>query len=211
MSKQTKLTPEQRQAATKRMAAAQAHQRTSVYCFDKPDAKPPNIDFLFFQVVSFELILFSVEQSLRLLLLLQFGGIRADHNLAALYKVVLNKSGGTEGLRDNIIRQMNALGETKGIDAFSEKELRKCLNKHKYSYNRFRYFQLDNQDQIIGDMEMLSREIQIMHCFGQALIDLNMQEMGKQGMKVYSSKSMSRVPPSEIPEEVKRKLVGLTL
>ncbi len=208
MSKQTRLTPDQRQAATNRMAAAQTHQRASVYCFDNPDAKPPNIDWLFFRVVSFELILFSVEQSLRLLLLLQFGISRGDHNLAALYQVVLNKSGGKEGLRDNIIRQMNALGETKGIDSFSEKELRKCLNKHKSSYNKFRYFRLDNQDQIIGEMEMLPREIQTMHCFGYVLIDMNMQEMSKQGLKVYSSTSMRRVPLSEAPEEVIRKLIG---
>ena len=207
MTNQTVLTPDEiQQAATRRMAAAQAHQRASAYCFDKPDAKPPNIDFVFFRTVSFELILFSVEQSLRLLLLLHYGIVRADHNPAALYNVVRNKSGGKEGLRDNIILQMNALGETEGLAACSEKELIGQLNKHKSSYDNFRYFQLDKQDQISGDMEALSRDVQIMHCLALTLIGMNMQEMSKQGMKIYSS--MSRVPQSEISEELKKKLTG---
>ena len=65
-------------AARQMMYAAQAHQRTSVYCKDNPDAKPPNIDFLYYMVVSFELVLLSVEQSLRLLLLLHYSSIRSD-------------------------------------------------------------------------------------------------------------------------------------
>ena len=72
------------------MAAAQAHQRASGWCMDKPDAKPPNIDSFLFGAVSFELILLSVEQSLRLLLVLHFGIIRDDtnHNPHVLYGTV---------------------------------------------------------------------------------------------------------------------------
>ena len=145
---QAVLTPDEtKAAATRMMAAAQAHQRASVYCLDKPDAKPPNIDSVFFLTVSFELILLSVEQSLRLLLLLQFGDIldRVDHNLKVLYKRVRNGSQQKEGLRDSIICQMNALGKTKGVAAFAENELLRCLNKHDSSYSSFRYFQLDRQ------------------------------------------------------------------
>ena len=65
-------------AVARLMAGAQAHQKTSVYCMNKTDVKPPNIDWFYFNVVSFELILMSVEQSLRLLLLLHYGIIRAD-------------------------------------------------------------------------------------------------------------------------------------
>ena len=59
-------------AVARLMAGAQAHQRASVYCMDKPDAKPPNIDWFYFNVVSFELILMSVEHWI------------ADHALALL-------------------------------------------------------------------------------------------------------------------------------
>ena len=194
---------ETKQAATRMMAAAEAHRRASVYCFDKPDAKPPNIDAFFFPPVSFELILLSVEQSLRLLLLLHDGAVldRVDHNPAVLYKAVRRMSGRKEGLRDNIICQMNALGESVGIDDFSEGELRKCLNKHDSSYSNFRYFQLDRQGKLNIQWELSPRDVQIMHCLSLALISINMQEMSKQGMQVIQS--MSPVPQSEITEELK--------
>ena len=92
-------------AAPRMMAAAQAHQRASGWCMDKPDAKPPNIDAFFFNAVSFELILLSVEQSLRLLLLLHHGIVRDDtnHNPHVLYGTVKNRSGGEQGIREDII------------------------------------------------------------------------------------------------------------
>ena len=201
---QTALNPDEtKQAATRMMAAAQAHQRASVYCFDKPDAKPPNIDALFFPTVSFELILLSVEQSLRLLLLLHDGTVldRVDHNPNVLYKAVRRMNGDKEGLRDNIICQMNTLGETEGINGFSEKELRKCLNKHDSSYSNFRYLQLDRQGKVIPKWELSPRDVQIMHCLALALISINLQEMGKQGITVI--RSMSPVSQSERTEELK--------
>ena len=90
------------------MAAAQAHQRASVHCLNNPDAKPPNIDGFFFSVVSMEMILLSVEQSLRLLLLLHYGIIRDDTNHAprVLYKAMMNKSGGTDGIRTDIVAEL---------------------------------------------------------------------------------------------------------
>ncbi len=206
------LTPDETKvAATRMMAAAQAHQRASVYCLDKPDAKPPNIDWLFFSVVSFELILLSVEQSLRLLLSLHFGTAqdRVDHNLDVLYKIVRNKSRVKEGLRDSIICQMNALGKTEGVAAFSEKELLRCLNKHDSSYSNFRYFQLDRQGILNPKLEQSARDVQIMHCFALALIYINFQEMSKQGIQIIQS--MSPVPQSEVTGELKELANRLTL
>ena len=112
-------------AAGRMMAAAQAHQRASCWCKDKPDAKPPNIDAFFFDVVSFELVLLSVEQSLRLLLLLHYSIVRdnTNHNPRILFEAMQNKSGGKIGIRQDILDEMNALGQTEGIALFSEKEL----------------------------------------------------------------------------------------
>lgn len=209
---QTVLNPDEiKQAATRMMAAAQAHQRASVYCFDKPDAKPPNIDAFFFPTVSFELILLSVEQSLRLLLLLHDGAVldRVDHNPAVLYKAVRRMSEGKEGLRDDIICQMNALGESVEIDDFSEGELRKCLNKHDSSYSNFRYFQLNRQGKLNLHWELSPRDVQIMHCLSLVLISMNMEKMSKQGMQVIQS--MSLFPQSEMTEELKDLVNGLRL
>jgi hypothetical protein len=202
--KVVKLTAEEiKIAAARMMAGAQAHQRASGWCMDKPDAKPPNIDAFFFDVVSFELVLLSVEQSLRLLLLLHYSIVRDDtnHNPHVLYRTMQNKSGGKIGIRQDIISKMNELGQTKGIAPFSEKELVGCLRKHDSSYSNFRYFQLDHQARLNKKWEYSGRDVQIIHCLALALIHLNMDEMGKRG--IGAMLSMSQVPESEMTEELK--------
>ena len=199
-----KLTSEEIEVATARMmAAAQAHQRASVWCMDKPDAKPPSIDAFFFSSVSFELVLLSVEQSLRLLLLLHYSIVRDDtnHNPRVLYRAVLNKSGGREGIRCDITNKMNELGQAKGIAPISEKELIACLNKHDSSYSNFRYFQLDHQARLNNQWEFSQRDVKILHCLALALISLNMDEMSKRGIGALLS--MSQVPESEMTQELK--------
>ena len=170
---------------------------------DKPDAKPPNIDYLYYFVVSFELILLSVEQSLRLLLLLHYSIVRDDtnHNPRVLYGTVLNKSGDKTGMRQDIINKMNSLGQPESITPFSEKELLACLEKHDSSYSNFRYFQLDRQARLNEKFEISLRDIQTMHCFARALIHLNMDELEKRGIDI--ARSLSPVPESEMTEELR--------
>ena len=197
------LSPEETNTAIRQMMyAAQAHQRASVWCNDKPDAKPPNIDFFYYFVVSFELILLSVEQSLRLLLLLHYSIVRDDtnHNPRVLYGTVLRESGDKTGMRQDIISKMNALAQPEGITPFSEKELLACLKKHDSSYSNFRYFQLDPQARMNPDFEIIPRDVQVVHCLALALIHLNMDEIEKRGIGIASS--MSRVPESEMTEEL---------
>ena len=201
---QVELTMEEvKTAAPRMMAAAQAHQRASGWCMDKPDARPPNIDFFIFNAVSFELILLSVEQSLRLLLLLYYGIVRDDtnHNPHVLYGTVRNRSGGKEGVRDKLVDKMNELGNTKNIKPIAEKELVACLRKHDSSYSNFRYFQLDRQAKLNASWEFSARDAQIIHCLALALINLNMDEMRKQGIPAMLS--MSAVPESEMTEDLR--------
>ena len=189
-------------AAGRMMAAAQAHQRASCWCIDKPDAKPPNIDAFFFGVVSFELVLLSVEQSLRLLLLLHYSTVRdnTNHNPRVLFEAMQNKSGGKIGIRQDILDEMNALGQTEGIAPFSEKELAACLGKHDSSYANFRYFQLDRHARLNREWEYTPRDVQILHCLALGLISLNMDEMDRRGISAILS--MSPVPESEMTAEL---------
>ena len=207
----TRLTDEEiKVAASRMMAAAQAHQRASGWCMDKPDAKPPSIDAFFFPAVSFELILLSVEQSLRLMLLLHYSIIRDDtnHNPHVLYGTIRNRSGGKEGLRSNIVSKMNELGQTAGIRSISEKDLIACLRKHDSSYSNFRYFHLDHQGRLNQQWDLTQRDVQIIHCIALALIYLNWAEMGRQG--IGAMQSMSRVPESRMTDELKELEVRLT-
>ena len=195
-------------AAARMMAGAQAHQRASGWCMDKPDAKPPNINAFFFPIVSFELILLSVEQALRLLLLLNYSIIRDDtnHNPYVLYKTVRNKSGGRAGIRGDIVSKMNELGQDVGIRFISEKELFACLRKHDSSYSNFRYFQLDHQGRLNHQWEVTQREIQIIHCLSLALIHLNWNEMERRGIGVMQS--MNPIPEWKMTEDLKARLTS---
>ena len=167
---------------------------------EKPDAKPPNIDAFFFLTVSFELVLLSTEQSLRLLLLLHYSVVRTGHNLHALYNDVRKKSEGRAGIRRDVIGKMNALGRSERIDPFSEEELVACLRKHNSSYSNFRYFQLHRQARLNEKWGFSQRDIQTLHCLALALIYLNMDEMRRRGIGALLS--MSRVPASEMTEEL---------
>ena len=198
------MSPEEIETAIRQMMyAAQAHQRTSYWCMDKPDAKLPSIDYLYFSVVSLELVLLSVEQSLRLLLLLQFSILRDDtnHNPHVLYGTVLSESRGDLGIRQEIISKMNELGKPERIPTFSERELRACLKKHDSSYSNFRYFQLDPQGRLNEEFEISPRDIQTVHCLALALIHINMDVMEKRGIRI--SQSLRRIPESDMTEDLR--------
>ena len=203
-AKRVQLTAEQVEVvAVRMMAAAQAHQRASGWCMDKPDAKPPNIDAFFFGAVSFELILLSVEQSLRLLLLLNYSILRDDtnHSSRVLYKTIKNRSCNKSGPRQDISDKMKVLAQGKNIDPICEKELETCLRKHDSSYSNFRYFQLNPHGGLNEQFEFSRREVQVLHCLALALIHLNKDEMGRRDINPIQS--MRRVPESEMTEELK--------
>ncbi|MDE0436299.1 MAG: hypothetical protein OXH92_20050 [Bryobacterales bacterium] len=203
-TKKTKLTDEEvKTAAARLMAAAQAHQRASVYCMNKPDAKPPNIDWFFFNVVSIEMILLSVEQSLRLLLLLHYRIVRDDtnHTPRVLYQTMTRKSGGAAGIRAAIVAHTNAIGSLRSIPATTEKEILACLNKHNASYTNFRYFQLNQQGKVNPDFGFKGRDLQILHTLALALISLNTKEMKERKIGMYAS--MSVVSESEMTDDLR--------
>ena len=200
---QERYTEEKTEAvATRLMATAQAHQRASCWCLEKPDAKPPNIDSVFFTAVSLELILFSVEQSLRLLLLLNFGEHResSNHSPHVLYNdVCLKEPSGVE-LKKNVIKKMNELGKSKGINEVTEDELLSCLKEHKTSYTDIRYFLMRRKGKPIKNWISSPRNIQILHCLGLALIHLNLDAMSQRGIQILDS--MQKVEDSEEAREI---------
>ena len=202
---QAQLTAEETKiAAEAMMNATVAHQRAADWCMAKPDAKPPNTDAVYFTVASFELFLLSVEQSLRLLLLLQYAVVRhnTNHNVHVLYKAVKNKDGGKGGIRQGIINKMTELSQIGGFDPVSEKELDSCLQKHDSSYSNFRYFGLDNRAKRNKEKwGVLPREVRVVRCLAQALILLNVDEMERRGMGFLQC--YGKIPKSEMTEEQK--------
>ena len=195
------LTPEEIEKATKSLlASAQAHQRASALCLDNPNAKPPDIDAFFMPLVSFELILLSVEQSLRVMVLMKRGIWKPGHDASAMYRELKDIDGNSSGVCVRILKRMNKLGSAKGIEFIDEKGLVACLIKHRSSYSDLRYFGIRRNGTDIGNWEIKPREVQIMHCLAAALIDINLVESLQRGVKVLSS--MKPVPSSAMTEEL---------
>ena len=164
---------------------------------DKPDAKPPNIDWFYFNVVSFELILMSVEQSLRILLTAPLRHRRSVPIRAivpqVLYKAILLESGGKSGIRRDIVATANALGRASRTSRYgSETAILACLRKHDSSYANFRSLPAEQtRCGLNPDLGFKPREIQVVHCLALALIQLNMDDITKRKLQVLS---MSAVP-----------------
>ena len=74
---------------------------TNVGLVHRKARRQASIDAFLFQSVSLELLLLSIEQSLRLLLLLHYSMIpnNTNHNPRVLYVAMQRKSGGTIGIR----------------------------------------------------------------------------------------------------------------
>ena len=183
-NKDGQLTPEQKKVKAEHMMySAQAHQCASRWCRNHPNINLEHPHAVYFRVVSMELLLFSVEQSLRLLLLLHFcTPIDPDiHDLSVIYKIVKNKSRSKEGIRKDIIEEINkVLGQFQNIGPILEKDLEKCLGDHKSSYLDFRYFHL-SRDGILKGAKVNRDHAYILGSLADVLISLNTKEMKEQG------------------------------
>ena len=166
-------------AVQRMMMGAIAHQRTSVYCRGNPDATPPNIDSVYFLAVAFELILLSIEQSLKALLLIQHSILRTNHNIFNLYNEATNKKGRKAELQSDLLGQVNYFARLKDIETIQKGNVRACLKKHDSSYTNFRYFDLDNKGRITNKWEVKEYEFQVLDCLASALLEINRNEMSK--------------------------------
>lgn len=173
VSKYRKITDlnEKKDVAWLTMMAAEAHRIASDLCLNTSRSSSDTHDFLL-RVVSFELLLVSVEQSLRLLLLLRFSIFpkNPNHNLFDLYEKLGEKEADKEWIIKGIIAVMNA---RKKANPTSEEELAACLKEHCSSYSNTKYFQVNRQGKLSGNFGYSTRERKILHCFALVLIDVN--------------------------------------
>ena len=174
------LTVQQRKKAARQlMTAAQAHKNASQWCSERSVTDPLTMDVFYSLVVSFEMVLLSVEQSLKLLLLLRYGIFKPIHNLQTLYALIYSHDKCGEDVVDPIVRRMNELTQAdENIEEFSEKELADCLQDHNSSYETLRYFWLPKQVASEYNAPPVSqRDRQIMQSFAQSLIAVNLEYM----------------------------------
>ena len=165
------------------------------------------MDALFFPAVAFELLLNSIEQSLRLILFIQYLTPKPIHNISALYKAVINRSGGKDGIRSDIVRRVTALGSSLGMEVITEADIRACLRKHDSSYSSFRYFGLDDEGRSTEKWEMKGYEVNVLNCLAAALIALNHDALRTRGIQTGSS--LRSVAEPDMTDEQRELLVRM--
>ncbi len=197
------LTFKERAFATQRMmAAAQANNRASVLCDETPMSKTPSVYEIFSIAVSFSLSLISVEQSLKLLLLIRFTNIvtksnhlKSTHEIFELYRKIKEQGRRSEALLGDIAHRMNVFGKANEIGSISERELEKCLGQHNSSYTHLRYFGLQKNFRMNeANWKILPRHRHIIWCLAQALVEINIDEITKCGTGILGQ--VTKVPES---------------
>ena len=165
MSSKDSLPQNQPELASRMMASAQAHQIAAVRCSDRQQVREVRILEVFLYVVSVELTLQSVEQSLRLWTLLHTKEVppKATHDLWSLYRRIMSDTDGSKDLWNSIVTTMNEIGKPRNFKPSSTVELRKCLDKHKSSYSDIRYFMVNRDGTFKRELEILPREKSVLN------------------------------------------------
>lgn len=197
------------------MDAAQAHKEASVVCVEESDKQHPLTTRAFYLgVVSFEQLLLSVEQSMKLSLMLYFSHKpEPNHRIDKLLDEIIAKDGNSKKLLREILNSANKIGATASVPTISEDEVKNTIKRHRSSYTKLRYFGLDTQFNVSSDnkWEISGRDIQVMHCMAWGLIDVNTRKIGDMGMKIRPLMGVARkIPESEMTDELKNLKQRLT-
>ena len=171
------------------MTASVAHHLTSAFCGNQAfeeEKKEKNSDFAYyFTVVALELALLSIEQSLKLILFLQFSiplKKLNSHNLLFLYEKIEKEGESGRNLCDKIIQKIDFYAREKDFNPICEEDLKTCLKKHTDTYKKIRYLFVDLQG--IQDYSGIPRsDAQIIECLRQSLVHLNINELNKREIK----------------------------
>lgn len=165
------------------MASAHAHHHASVHCCVETNINNITTGDAFLHVVSVELALLSIEQSLRLLLLLRThqNPSPANHNLWPLYNNMA-KEDGFINMRDHILLAMNTIKNHQNTKSFSAQELQTCLKKYNHSYSDIRYFGA-KRDSHVTRFVITTREKTVLTALSMALIAINMNEVGQHNIE----------------------------
>ena len=156
--------------------AAWAHVRSAVYCRSNPAAKSPSTDEEFFKRVSSELLLLSVEQSLKLILYLKDVCFDIDHDLYQLYAKTASIQDAHDGnsLIGTVVRLMDEMGRARGYSGFTEEEVCNCLKVHRSLYKDLRYFGVDRKLRPIELRSVQCKDYQTIQWLSLSLIATNL-------------------------------------
>ena len=166
------------------MMAAIAHYTTSVYCLDAPQAKASSMGKYYFHIVASELMLLSIEHSLKLSLFLETSSFPPKHNIFKLYEQVLREANFYDNFQHKVIRGVNNHASSIALPHIEEDTILRCLKKHDSSYMNFRYFGVAKDAQSVFQWEITAQEIKILYCLSITLLDINIDRCREHGMPI---------------------------
>ena len=194
-------------AAPRMMLSAKGHLRVSSMCLDaykadKADNKGvPRPESLSLNLISLENILFSIETSMKLFLLLVFSSTNSIHDLESLFSNIKNKLDNSNELRDSIIENTNNFCRQVPITPVNEIDVKRLLKRHKSSYSYSRYMLLDDLVKPIDGWMTKVKDMQILNCLALGFIATNAQVAEKKNISV--NLEVKRIPVSEMTEDEK--------
>ena len=193
--------------------AALYHRDAAIHLIEKFYAQRPEVSGalfpVFMEVAAFELLLLSVEQSLKVLLLLHDPdySIEGRHDIYKLLTLVermsktksVNVPGrnlfkkllvGINKERESNIRQRTfdkmriEKGELKSVD---KRELKDIFNRNANAYANFRYLGV-NRDLSQNEIGLNARDEAILYMAALALVKISLMKMKQEGMSPYQQK-----------------------
>ena len=173
------------ETARRMMNSAMIHQHISAYCIHQPSIKAWPFDTRpdVFLAISFELCLFSIEQSFRLLFLLHLSRLLkiTNHRFHALFNAIREECG--ETLCRQIVSEANRI--TGNVHSISEKEIQNTLKRYNNAYSDLRYSRVDKKGKSQPVFCVKSRERFLIKYLSIALININIKKMDDHGLKYY--------------------------
>ena len=166
------------------MMAAIAHYTTSVYCLDAPQAKASSMGKYYFHIVAFELMLLSIEHSLKLTLFLETSSFPPKHNIVELYKQVVREANFYDNFQHKVFHGVNHHASSISLPHIEENSILRCLEKHDSSYMNFRYFGVKKDAQSVLQWEITAKEVHILYCLSITLLEINIDRCQEHGMPI---------------------------
>ena len=176
-----------RAVAQAMMMAAQAHHQAAELCLNSLNGRPVDHYLFYFSAVSAELLLLSIEQSLKLTLVLNEVPLakrnsKPDHDIFKLYEKLICYCKGEKDIPSEIVRITNAYASRYGFPQVREVGISKCIEKHKLSYVGIRYFGVDKSFSSVPDIEFDWDDLRLLSCLCPGLIEINIDQMKKCGI-----------------------------
>lgn len=189
--------------------AALYHRDAAIHLFEKFNAQRPEVSGAFFpvfmEVVAFELLLLSVEQSLKVLLLLHDPNYlpKENHDIHKLLIMVEEKSNTKKvnASHRNLFKKLLVKINKERIDyakvhkisagkPITKDELKDTFKAHADSYTNYRYFGV-TKDLSQRPINLENRMEAILHAAALILAKINLAKMEQEGLSPHQYKPVT--------------------